>query len=80
MANGYVIVHGERGCRGMSQTLEPGVYDTSELDDNDFISSVSIPQGWTVTLYEDSNFAGRSKTLTETGDVRATTSTASRPH
>ncbi len=69
MANDYVIVHGERGCKGKSQTLEPGAYDTSALDDDDFISSVTIPQGWTVTLYEDAKFAGRSKTLTETGDV-----------
>lgn len=69
MANDHVIVHGERGCKGKSQTLQPGAYDTSALDDNDFISSVTIPKGWTVTLYEDSKFAGRSKTLTATGDV-----------
>ncbi|MDR3083336.1 MAG: hypothetical protein LBV60_20865 [Streptomyces sp.] len=69
MANDHVIVHGERGCKGKNQTLKPGAYDTSELDDNDFISSVTIPKGWTVTLYEHSNFGGRSKTLTATGDV-----------
>ncbi|MFI6695101.1 hypothetical protein ACIBLA_25775 [Streptomyces sp. NPDC050433] len=69
MANDYVIVHGERGCEGKSQTLQPGAYDTSALDENDFISSVTIPKGWTVTLYEDGKFAGRSKTLTATGDV-----------
>jgi hypothetical protein len=69
MANDYVIVHDERGCKGKSQTLKPGAYDTSALDDNDFISSVTIPKGWTVTLYEDSKFGGRSKTLTATGDV-----------
>ncbi|WP_328954447.1 hypothetical protein [Kitasatospora purpeofusca] len=69
MANDRVIVHGERGCKGKSQTLAPGVYDTSALDDDDFISSVTIPKGWTVTLYEDAKFSGRSKTLTATGDV-----------
>ncbi|MEW2079608.1 hypothetical protein AB0941_39760 [Streptomyces sp. NPDC013433] len=69
MANDHVIVHSERGCKGKSQTLKPGAYDTSALDADDSISSVTIPQGWTVTLYEDSTFAGRSKTLTVTGDV-----------
>ncbi|MET7784248.1 hypothetical protein ABZT28_52900 [Streptomyces sp. NPDC005388] len=69
MADGHVIVHGERGCKGKSQTLKPGAYDTSALDDNDFISSVTIPKGWMVTLYEDSKFGGRSTTLSATGDV-----------
>ncbi|MFF8029658.1 hypothetical protein ACFZDJ_53410 [Streptomyces sp. NPDC007896] len=69
MADDHVIVHGERGCKGKSQALKPGAYDTSALDDNDFISSVTIPKGWTVTLYEDSMFGGRSKALTVTGDV-----------
>ncbi|MEW2079612.1 hypothetical protein AB0941_39780 [Streptomyces sp. NPDC013433] len=69
MANDCVTVHGKRGCKGKSQTLQPGAYDTSALEDNDFISSVTIPEGWTVTLYEDSEFTGRSRTLTKTGDV-----------
>ncbi|MFZ3573834.1 hypothetical protein ACOKM5_43450 [Streptomyces sp. BH097] len=69
MADDCVIVHSERGGKGKSQTLKPGVYDTSALGGDNFISSVTVPKGWTVTLYEDAEFLGRSKALTETGDV-----------
>ncbi|MFE5326038.1 MULTISPECIES: peptidase inhibitor family I36 protein [Embleya] len=69
MADRNVTVHTERGYRGRSQTLKPGAYDASELKEGeDTISSVRVPDGWTVCLYEDPNFTGRSKLLTSSTD------------
>ncbi|MFE7401766.1 hypothetical protein [Streptomyces sp. NPDC057557] len=49
MADGYVIVLGERGRRGKNQTLKPDAYGISALNDNDFIGSTALRKGWPVT-------------------------------
>ena len=38
---------------------------------NDKISSIQVPQGWKIILYEHENFGGRSLTLTSDWTVRA---------
>ncbi|MGW1411610.1 hypothetical protein [Streptomyces sp. NPDC002403] len=50
MADGHVIVPGERGRRGKTQVLKRDAYGVSALDDNDFIGSVALRKGWPVTL------------------------------
>jgi hypothetical protein len=60
-----VVVYRDRDFRGGSQSLGPGRYDMGQLTvGNDGISSLQVPDGWTVTLYENEHFQGRSKTFT----------------
>jgi len=62
---GVVIVYQERDFDGSSQGLLPGGYDVGQLTvGNDAISSLRIPGGWAVTLFEKGGFGGRSKTFT----------------
>jgi hypothetical protein len=69
VAETNVTVYTEPDYQGRSQTLKPGAYDASELKEGeDTVSSVRIPDGWTVCLYEDPNFKGRSKLLTSSTD------------
>jgi hypothetical protein len=69
VADENVTVYTERGYQGRSQTLKPGAYDASELKEGeDTVSSVRVPDGWTVCLYEDPKFKGRSKLLTSSTD------------
>ena len=50
---------------GRSSSLEVGNYNVDQMVlPNDFISSVRVPSGLKVTLYEHSNFQGRSVDLT----------------
>ena len=50
---------------GEMEELLPGYYDSSELENfTNTISSLEVPNGWTVTLYEGENFDGKSVTLT----------------
>ena len=50
---------------GLSSRLNPGSYDTAALGlaDN-ALSSVQVPKGLRVTLFENANFQGRTLTLT----------------
>ncbi len=53
---------------GRSQKLGVGVYDIDELRagvGNDTVSSVKVPQGMMVSLYEHAGFVGRVRTFTE---------------
>lgn len=51
-----------------SQSIQPGTYTMTQLAgmgvSNDWASSVQIPNGWMVTMYEHDNFSGQSWTLT----------------
>lgn len=51
---------------GASKKLTEGLYDFTDLGavDNDQLSSVKIPKGWSVTLYEHKESKGRSLVLT----------------
>ena len=50
---------------GTSKTFLPGRYDAFTLrDEEDKLSSVRVPQGMKITLFENDNFTGRSLVLT----------------
>lgn len=64
-----VVFHQNVGYGGASsQSIQPGTYTMAQLagmgvPDN-WASSLQIPNGWTVTMYEHDNFSGQSWTLT----------------
>ena len=63
-----VVIYEDRDYQGNSQVLEKaaGSYSVEELTiGNDTLSSLRIPSGYRVTLYEHNGFEGRSKTFTE---------------
>jgi uncharacterized protein with FMN-binding domain len=67
------VVYKDGSYSGTSQTLHPGLYNVSDLTvGNDAVSSLTVPSGWTVTLYEDSNFSGG--TVSFTSNVSALSS------
>lgn len=53
------------------QVLHPGLYDVGDLGiGNDAISSLRVPSGWQVLLYEDSRFSGdRRGVASDTADL-----------
>ena len=63
----YPVIYKDSGYSGTSMTLRPGVYSSSgDLGSvgNDAVSSLSVPSGWTVTLYTDTAFGGTSVSYT----------------
>ena len=65
--NENVIIYVDDNYRGQSATLLPGNYSTMAAAGNfpdNAVSSVYIPQGYRVVLYEYENFTGKSYTLT----------------
>ena len=58
-----VILYSDSQYRGWSQELGPGSYESIRIG-NDALSSLIIPSGFRVTIYEDSGFRGRSQVLT----------------
>ncbi|EPX62627.1 hypothetical protein D187_008815 [Cystobacter fuscus DSM 2262] len=60
-----MMIHTDANFGGGAQALAPGVYNQGAfgLGDNT-VSSLTVPPGWTVTLYEHPNFYGRRKTFT----------------
>jgi hypothetical protein len=74
-SNSYPIIYKDGSYSGSSQTLRPGVYNASDLTiGNDAVSSISVPSGWTVTLYESSNFGGSSITRTSSASAMSSLS------
>lgn len=61
--NNKVVVYQHAQYQGDSKALEIGEYSDSQLQ-NDSISSLKVPSGLTVTLYEHTRFGGSSKTFT----------------
>ena len=52
--------------KGQSFLLEEGKYDIKDIGiPNDTISSIKVPKGYSITLYENVGFSGRSVTLTQ---------------
>ena len=46
---------------GFSKSLEKGYYNTNDLGiGNDKLSSIRVPDGYTITLYQDGDFKGQS--------------------
>ncbi len=60
------IVYQHINYQGKRQELVPGWYNSSELGavGDNVISSLKVPNGWTVTLYEEANFQGKFIKLT----------------
>ncbi len=58
------IIYQDADFAGWSQELGPGGFQTIELG-NDSISSVLVPAGYKVTLYENQSYGGRSVELFE---------------
>jgi hypothetical protein len=64
--NDNVIIYADDNYRGQSATLLPGNYATMAAAGNfsdDAVSSVYVPQGYRVVLYELENFGGKNFTL-----------------
>ncbi|MFX1294958.1 MAG: beta/gamma crystallin-related protein [Promethearchaeota archaeon] len=60
-----VIIYEHTGYLGNSQELEVGIYDIDDLEiGNDKLSSIRIPPGIKVTLFEDKRFRGKELVLT----------------
>lgn len=65
--NENVIIYADANYRGQSVTLLPGNYSTMAAAGNfpnDALSSIRVPQGYRVVLYEHENFGGKNTTLT----------------
>jgi astacin len=60
-----VVIYSDHDYQGLSQELEPGRYDVSQLAiGNDRLSSLRVSQGLRVILYEHGGFQGRTKEFT----------------
>ncbi|MER5399830.1 hypothetical protein [Streptomyces sp. NPDC002599] len=57
------VFFSEPNHQGKSKALSPGRYVLAE-DFNDTISSVRVPAGWTVTLFDGRDFDGEMVELT----------------
>ncbi len=65
---GKITLYEDCNYTGASNTLGVGYHDLSELGiRNDALSSIRIPQGYSVTLYKDDNFLGSQ--TTENADI-----------
>lgn len=67
-AAGGVVFYKDIYCNGSHTSgIGPGYYSLNDLKSygfiNDWASSVTIPDGWSVTLYANDNFGGTSWTL-----------------
>jgi hypothetical protein len=59
-----VILYEDCSLRGNNRNLVPGRYNRREMGlNNDAISSLRIPSGYSVTLYKDEDFKGGSQTF-----------------
>jgi hypothetical protein len=62
--NTYVYLYEDCNYAGKKHFLEPGTYSHYQMKiDNDRLSCLEIPSGMKVTIYENDNFKGRSKTF-----------------
>ena len=67
--NNRVTVYRDCGFKGQAQSFDEGWYTVSQLGiGNDQISSIWVPKGWIVTVYEDDNFQGRKQWFKNTID------------
>ncbi len=64
-ADNKVVIFKDGDFQGASQQLSVGSYDIKDLTfGNDQLSSLKVPAGYKVTLYEHGGFQGKSKTFT----------------
>jgi hypothetical protein len=65
-AGPHITIYADGGFAGALQFLEPGRYDIAQLSiGNDTLSSLQVPQGLKVTLYEHGGFTGRTREFRE---------------
>lgn len=63
-AQNYVTIHDQCNYSGRQYTLAPGNYTSAQMKiDNDKLNSFQVPQGYKITLYENDDFKGSSKTF-----------------
>lgn len=66
----FPVIYANNSYSGTAQTLRPGLYNVSDLTvGNDAASSVSIPSGWTVTLYADKDWGGSTLSLSSSASA-----------
>ncbi|MGB3006830.1 MAG: hypothetical protein WBC06_09985 [Chitinophagaceae bacterium] len=65
--SGNVIIYTDGNYRGQSATLLPGTYSNMAQVNfpNKALSSIKVPAGYRVVIYENENFGGKSYTMTE---------------
>jgi hypothetical protein len=64
MPQNYVTLYEDCNYSGKKHYLETGTYNLYQMKiDNDKLSCLQIPSGMKVTIYENDNFKGRSKTF-----------------
>ena len=65
--NQQVIIYTDENYRGQSVAVLPGTYGNMSLLNfpDDAISSLQVPAGFRVVIYEHPNFGGKSYTITE---------------
>lgn len=57
-----VVVYTDHDFNGQRNLLHCGRFHVNELGvDKNMISSIRVPEGWTITVYEDDNFRGAKK-------------------
>ena len=62
----FITLHEDCDFKGKQSILEPGNYSTYQMNiGNDKLSSIQIPSGMKVTIYEHKNYEGKSKTFTQ---------------
>lgn len=62
-SNRGVTLYKDCGFRGSSITLDEGRYNHDELGiGNDNLSSIEVPRGYKITIYQNENYGGKSKT------------------
>lgn len=67
-----VSIFADNNFQGASQELGVGSYDFKDLSigiGNDVLSSLKVPAGYRVTLYEHGGFQGKSKTYTSDASI-----------
>lgn len=63
-AQNYVTVHDQCNYSGRQYTLAPGSYNDYQMKiGNDKLNSFQVPQGFKITIYENDDFKGKSKTF-----------------
>jgi hypothetical protein len=67
IALAFPTVYQDINYKGYSAALAPGKYTLTQLSNtgiaNDDLSSIKVPSGYTVYLYQDDNFSGTVKTI-----------------
>lgn len=65
--NQQVIIYADENYRGQSAAILPGTYSNMAMlgFPNKALSSLQVPAGYRVVIYENENFTGKSYTITE---------------